>query len=97
MKAGTPPEGIRVELIRALAREAAREDHRRSAAIFEEPRKPAGPELTEAQRALAKKREERARVIERLRSPRLSQGIARELRGHAATLEREIADLASGQ
>ena len=37
-------------------------------------------ELTEAEKTLAKKRQELARVIERLRSPPLSHGIARELR-----------------
>ena len=57
---------------------------------FEGPRK---PELTEAQKTVAKKRQELARVIERLRSPRLSHGIARELRKQQATMEREIAEL----
>jgi ATP-dependent DNA ligase len=42
--------------------------------MFEESRK---PELTEAQRTLAKKRQELARVIDRLRSPGLSPGMAR--------------------
>jgi hypothetical protein len=42
---------------------------------------------------LAKKREELARVLEHLRSPVLSLGIARELRKHIAILEREIAEL----
>ena len=51
------------------------------------------PELTEAQMTLAKKREELARVLERLRAPGLSAGIARELRKNVATLEREIAEL----
>jgi hypothetical protein len=55
--------------------------------IFEGPRK---PELTEAQKALAKKREELARVLEQLRTPGLRLGIARELRKHVAILEREI-------
>jgi hypothetical protein len=41
--------------------------------LFEGPRK---PELTEAQKALARKRQELARVIERLRSPPLRHGIA---------------------
>ena len=50
--------------------------------IFEGPSK---PELTEAQKTLAKKRQELARVIERLRSPPLSHG------KHAAILERQIA------
>ena len=44
--------------------------------LFEGPRK---PELTEAEKTLAKKREELARVLDRLRAPRLSQGMAREL------------------
>ena len=47
----------------------------------------------EAQKTLTKKRQELARVIERLRSPPLSQGIARELRKQQAILEREIAEL----
>ena len=42
--------------------------------LFEAPRK-----LTEAQKALAKKRQELARVLERLSAPGLSQGMAREL------------------
>ena len=58
--------------------------------IFEGPTK---LELTEAQKTLAKKREELARVLERLRSPQLSPGMARELRKHVAILEREIAEL----
>ena len=57
---------------------------------FEGPRK---PELTEAQKTLARKRQQLARVIERLRSPPLSHGIARELRKQQAILEREIAEL----
>ena len=60
--------------------------------LFEIPRK---PELTEAQKTLVKKRQELARVIEHLRSPPLSQGIARELRKQQAMLEREIAELES--
>ena len=59
--------------------------------LFEGP--PRKPELTEAQKTLAKKRQELARVIERLRSPPLSHGIARELRKQQAILEREIAEL----
>ena len=39
-------------------------------------RVPRKPELTEAQTTLAKKRQELARVLERLRSPQLSHGIA---------------------
>jgi ATP-dependent DNA ligase len=58
--------------------------------LFEGPRK---PELTEAHKTLAKKRQELARVTERLRSRDVSQGIARELRKQKATLEREIAEL----
>jgi hypothetical protein len=58
--------------------------------IFEGPRK---PELTEAQKTLARKRQELARVIEHLRSPPLSHGIARELRKQQAILEREIVEL----
>jgi bifunctional non-homologous end joining protein LigD len=58
--------------------------------IFEGPRK---PELTEAQKTLAKKRQELARVLEWLGSPGLMPGIARELRKHVAILEREIAEL----
>jgi ATP dependent DNA ligase domain len=58
--------------------------------MFEGPRK---PELTEAQKTLTKKREELARVLERLRSPGLIFGLARELRRNVASLEREIAEL----
>ena len=58
--------------------------------LFEGPRK---SELTEAQKTLAKKRQALARVTERLRSPPLSHGIARELRKQQAILEREIAAL----
>ena len=54
--------------------------------LFEIPRK---PELTEAQKTLA-------RVIERLRSPPLSHGIAHELRKQQAILQREIAELQGG-
>jgi hypothetical protein len=57
--------------------------------IFEGPRK---PELTEAQKTLAKKREELARVLEHLRSPGLNPGLTRELRKHVAILQREIAE-----
>jgi bifunctional non-homologous end joining protein LigD len=49
------------------------------------------PEPTERQRALVRKREELARVLEQLRTPGLRQGIARELRNHVTILEREIA------
>ena len=58
--------------------------------MFEGPRK---PELTEAQKTLTKKREELARVLERLRSKGLTFGLARELRKNVASLEREIAEL----
>ena len=40
-----------------------------------------------------KKREELARVLERLAAPDLRPGIAKELRRHVAILEREIAGL----
>ena len=59
--------------------------------IFKGPRK---TELTETQKTLAKKREELARVRERLQDPDLREGIARELRRHVTLLEREIAELA---
>ena len=42
---------------------------------------------------VAKKREEPARVLERLRLAGLSAGLARELRKQQAILEREIAEL----
>ena len=58
--------------------------------MLEGPRK---PELPEAQKALAKKRDELAMVLERLRSPGPRPGIPRELRKHIAILEREIAEL----
>ena len=45
------------------------------------------PALTEAQKTLAKKREELARVIERLRSLPPSHGIARELRKQQTILQ----------
>ena len=51
------------------------------------------PEQTERQRALVRKREELARVLEQLRAPGLRQPIARELRKHVAILERGIAEL----
>jgi len=49
--------------------------------------------LTEAEKALAKKRQELDRVLERLRAPGWRQGIARELRKQKAKLEREIVEL----
>jgi len=58
--------------------------------MFEGPRK---PELTEAQKTLAKKREELARVLAQLRAPELCHGIARVLREQQSILEREIAEL----
>ena len=58
--------------------------------LFEGPRK---PELTEAQQTLARKRQELARVFERLRAPGLSVGMARELWEQQAMLEREIVKL----
>jgi hypothetical protein len=58
--------------------------------IFEGPRK---AELTEAQKTLAKKREELARIVQRLQSPGLTTGMARELHKHVGILEREIAEL----
>ena len=54
---------------------------------------PAKPELTEAQKTLAKKRAGACQGARALRSPRLNQGMARELRKHVAILEREIAEL----
>jgi hypothetical protein len=60
--------------------------------LFEGPRK---PEQTEAQKTLAKKRQELARVLERLRAPGLSAGMARELRKQQAILKREIVELGS--
>ena len=51
--------------------------------LFEGSRK---PEPTEAQKTLAKKREELARVLEQLRTPGLRQGIAHELRKQVAIL-----------
>jgi hypothetical protein len=45
------------------------------------------------ERDLKKKCKELARVRERLEDPDLRPGIARELRGHIAILEREIAEL----
>ena len=47
------------------------------------------PELTEAQKTLARTRQELARVLDRLRSPPLSHGMARELRKNTGSLERE--------
>ena len=49
--------------------------------------------MTEDQKTLIKKREELARVLERLQDPDLRQGLAHELRRHVAILEREITEL----
>ena len=51
------------------------------------------PEQTERQRALVRKREELARVLEHQRTPGLRAGIVRELRTPVAILEQEIAEL----
>jgi hypothetical protein len=51
------------------------------------------PALTEAQKTLASKRQELARVIEHLRSPGLSSGLLWELRKNATNLERERAEI----
>jgi hypothetical protein len=67
-------------------RVAPGEQHR----MFEGNKKPA---LTEEQKTLIQKREELARVQERLRDPDLRAGIAKELRKHVELLEVEIADL----
>ena len=58
--------------------------------LFEGP--PRKPELTEAQKTLAKKRAG-ARQGARASGGLLRPGIARELRKHVAILEREIAEL----
>lgn len=57
---------------------------------IESPRK---PELAQAQKTLAKKRDELARMQERLQMPPMSGRVARELRKHVALLERELAAL----
>jgi hypothetical protein len=59
--------------------------------LFEGP--PRKPDLTEAQKTLAKKGQELARVLERLQLPGLTPGMARELRKNAASLEREVVEL----
>ena len=61
-----------------------------SAIVFEGP--PRKPELTEA-KTLRQEAPGARQGIERLRSPPLSHGIARELRKQQAILEREIAEL----
>jgi len=55
--------------------------------------KPSRPEITERHRALAKKREEPARALERPEALEVSPGIARELRERLVALEAEIANL----
>ena len=59
--------------------------------IFEKPAKP--PAMTEAERTLARRREELARVQNRLQAGDLRPGIAQELRKQPALIEREIAEL----
>ena len=59
--------------------------------LFEGRKKPR--QLTERDRALVRKREELARIRERLRDADLSQSLARELTKQQALLEREIAEL----
>ena len=61
--------------------------------LFEGNKKPG---LTEDQKVLVRKRQELARVRERLQAPDLRPGMARELRKHVAILEREIAELEAG-
>ena len=56
--------------------------------LFEQPIK---PKITKRDRALEKKREGLARVLERLQASDVRPGLAKELRQHVATLEREIA------
>ena len=68
-----------------------RRDNANRHKLFEKP--PHKPELTEVQKTLVRKRQQLARVIERLQSPPLSHGMARELRKQQASLEREIAEL----
>ena len=60
----------------------------------------AGPRKKEPDprvRELKKKREELARVVARLQDPDVRPGMVNELRTHVAILEREIAELKSGQ
>jgi hypothetical protein len=59
--------------------------------MFEGRKKPA--EVTERDRALGRKREELARILEHLQNPDLRQAIARELRNRQVRLEQEIAEL----
>lgn len=54
-------------------------------------------DITEEERALAKKRAELARVLDRLQAPGQTPRMAREARKHVAILEREIAELARGR
>jgi len=58
--------------------------------LFEQPSRPT---ISEHERALAKKREELARVLECLQAPDVRPGMAKELRRHVAILEREIAEM----
>ena len=51
------------------------------------------PEPSPHERDLKKKREELARVLERLQDPALRPGLARELRRRIAVPEKEIAEL----
>jgi hypothetical protein len=62
--------------------------------MFEGNRK---PEPSPHERDLKKKREELARVLERLQDSDVRAGIARELRRHIAILEKEIAELEQAQ
>ena len=59
--------------------------------IFEKPAKP--PAMTETERTLARRREELARVQNRLQAGEQRPGLARELRKQLALIEREIAEL----
>ena len=71
-----------------------RRDNQQRFRMFEGNKKK--PALTEEQKTLIKKREQLARVRERLQDPDLRPGIGRELRKHIAILEREIAELEQG-
>ena len=59
--------------------------------MFEGHKKPT--ELTERDRALVRKHEELAGVLERLQAPDLSPRLARELKKQQAILDAEIAEL----
>jgi hypothetical protein len=58
--------------------------------LFEQPSK---PKINERDRALAKKRQDLDRVLESLKAPDVSAGLAKELRRHQALLAAEIAEL----